>query len=311
MTQLEAKLAAVHLVRASNGPSPFVAFLDSYRRHAAGVPHELVLVFKGFASTEETEPYVTLARDLQLRSLVVDDQGYDLGAYFAVARQLPYDRFCFLNSFSVVAADGWLELLSRALDEPGIGLAGASGSWASVASRVHWELWRRGAYAKIFDGQQAFPESLQDTFAQFDPPEHGPPRLHELWTLMRILTSYSGFPAPHLRTNGFTIERETMLRLHTRRLHDKIDAHVLESGRRSITRQVERMGLQVVVAGRAGNFYRRSDWARSKTFWQGNQENLLIADNQTENYRRAEPDVRLALSRWAWGVEADPRAADG
>jgi hypothetical protein len=80
MTQLEAKLAAVHLIRASNGPSPFVAFLDSYRRHAAGVPHELVLVFKGFASTKETEPYVTLARDLRLRSLVVDDQGYDLGA---------------------------------------------------------------------------------------------------------------------------------------------------------------------------------------------------------------------------------------
>jgi hypothetical protein len=309
MTRLESELAVVHLVRKSNGPSPFVAFLDSYRRHAAGAPHELVLVFKGFSSAEETERCARLATDLPVRSLIVDDQGYDLGAYFAVARQLPYDRYCFLNSFSVLAADGWLESLSGALNEPGVGLAGASGSWASVASRVHWELWRRGAYAGIFDDGQAFPERLLDTFSEFDRPAGRQSRIHTFWTLARLLADYRSFPAHHIRTNGFAIERETMLRLHAPPPGDKIDAHVLECGRRSITRQIERLRLDVVVAGRDGN-YRRSDWAKSKTFWQGDQENLLIADNQTENYRRADPDVRLALSRWAWGVEADSRAAD-
>ena len=64
MSRPQAELAAVHLVRKANGPSPFVAFLDSYRRHAAGVPHELALIFKGFSSAEEIEPYTTLARDL-------------------------------------------------------------------------------------------------------------------------------------------------------------------------------------------------------------------------------------------------------
>ena len=308
MTRPESKLAVVHLVRKSNGLSPFVAFLDSYRRHAAGAPHEVVLVFKGFASPEETEPYTTLARDLPLRSLAVDDRGYDLGAYFAAAHQLPYDRFCFLNSFSVAAADGWLELLSGTLDEPGIGLVGASGSWASVSSRVHWELWRRGAYAKIFDDRQTFPESLLRTFAAFDPPASGPRRRHELWTLVRILAGYPRFPTHHIRTNGFAIERQTMLRLRAPQPHDKIDAHLLECGRRGITRQIERMRLYAVVAGGDGNHHRRSDWARSNTFWQGDQRNLLIADNQTENYRRAKPDVRLALARWAWGAEANPVA---
>lgn len=311
MSSSQPELAVVHLVRASNGPPPFVALLDSYRRHPAGVPHDFVLVFKGFASAEEIEPYTTLARDLPVRSLMVDDQGYDLGAYFAVARQLPYDRFCFLNSFSVLAADGWLELLSGALDEPGIGLAGASGSWASVASRLHWELWRRGAYAKIFDDRQAFPERLLDTFAEFDRPAGRPWRIHKYWTLMRILTSYHRFPAHHLRTNGFVIERETMFSLYAPQPRDKIDAHLLECGRRSITRQIERMRMGVVIAGRDGSYHRPPDWASSKTFWQGDQENLLIADNQTENYQQAEPDVRLALSRWAWGAEADSRAASG
>jgi hypothetical protein len=176
---------------------------------------------------------------------------------------------------------------------------------------VHWELWQRGAYAEIFDARQTFPENLLRTFAEFDSAAGPSRRLHEFRTLARILASYGRFPAPHLRTNGFAIERETMLRLCAPRPRDKIDAHLLESGRRSITRQIERMRLHVVVVGRDGNNYRRSDWARSNTFWQGAQENLLIADNQTESYRQAEPDVRLALSRWAWGAEADPRTVVG
>ena len=208
-------------------------------------------------------------------------------------------------------ADGWLALLSGALDDPGIGLAGASGSWASVASRVHWELWRRGAYAEIFDKRQEFPERLLDTFTAFDPPTGFSRRTHRLRTLARILVAYPRFPAHHLRTNGFAVDRKTMAHLRAPRPHDKIDAHLLESGRRSITRQIERMRLGVVVTGRDGNHYRQSDWARSDTFWRGDQENLLIADNQTENYRDAGPDVRLALSRWAWGSEADARTADG
>lgn len=311
MTRLESELGVVHLVRRANGMPPFVAFLDSYRRYAAGVPHELVLVFKGFAATEETEPYATLARELPMRSLMVKDEGYDLGSYFAAARQLPHDRFCFLNSFSVVVADGWLALLSAALDDPGIGLAGVSGSWASVASRVHWELWRRGAYAKIFDKHQEFPERLLDTFAAFDPPAGFSRRTHRLRTLARILVGYPRFPAHHLRTNGFAVDRETISGLRADKPADKIDAHLLESGRRSITRQIEQMHLHVVVAGRDGNYNRPSEWASSGTFWQGEQENLLIADNQTENYDRADPGVRLALSRWAWGSDADVRTADG
>ena len=308
MSPIESELAVVHLVRSANGQSPFTAFLDSYRRYAAGVAHELVLILKGFTSKEDAERFAVPAADLSPHLVMVADDGYDLGSYFEVARRLPHDRLCFLNSFSRLMADDWLQLLAGALDEPGVGLAGASGSWASVASRVHWELWRRGGYAKIFDNTQVFPERLVKTFAEFDRPAGRPVPLHELSTLLRILAGYPRFPAHHLRTNGFAIGRETMLRLRAPRPRDKIAAHMLECGRRSITRQIERMQLRVIVAGRDGNFHLHPDWAKSRTFWQGEQENMLIADNQTENYLQAEPSTRLALARWAWGIEASVTA---
>jgi hypothetical protein len=304
----EADLAVVHLVWGPLGPVPLREFMASYRKHPAGVDHELVVLFNGV--TDEQRPVLLAELEgVEHRLLTLSAPVQDLAAYFQAAERLEHERVCFLNSYSVLAADCWLELLSGALSEPGIGLAGASGSWASVASRVHWELWRRGAYAGIFDDEQAFPERLLDTFAEFDRPAGRPWRMHKFWTLVRILTSYHRFPAHHLRTNGFAIERETMFCLHAPRSRDKIDAHLLECGRRSITRQIERMHMHVVIAGRDGNYHRPADWARSRTFWQGDQENLLIADNQTENYQRGAPDVRLALSRWAWGAEADSRAA--
>ena len=40
---------------------------------------------------------------------------------------------------------------------------------------------------------------------------------------------------------------------------------------------------------------------RSATFRSGEQENLLIADNRTDDWRRAAPEERRALAARAWG----------
>ncbi len=42
------RIAVIHLVRQANGLPAFRAFLDSYRRHPAGIAHQLVLLCKGF-----------------------------------------------------------------------------------------------------------------------------------------------------------------------------------------------------------------------------------------------------------------------
>jgi hypothetical protein len=118
------------------------------------------------------------------------------------------------------------------------------------------------------------------------------------------------FPAPHLRTNAFLLGRELMLRIKAGPLNDKTETYLLESGRRSLTRQIEGMGLQVLVAGRDGATYGARDWPHSRTFWQGSQENLIIADNQTRSYERGDLEVRRALSAHAWGDLAAPAGPD-
>ena len=135
------------------------------------------------------------------------------------------------------------------------------------------------------------------------------PKRDPLGAALTILRQPS-FPAPHLRTNAFVLERELMLRIQPGSLADKAGAYLLESGRRSFARQIERMGLQVLVAGRDGGAYAASEWPRSHTFWQGAQENLIVADNQTRSYESADFEVRSLLAAHAWGELAEPAMPD-
>jgi hypothetical protein len=128
--------------------------------------------------------------------------------------------------------------------------------------------------------------------------------------LARQLRGFPQFPAPHLRTNAFLIERELMLRIDTGSLREKTDTYLLESGRRSLTRQIERMGLEARVVGRDGVSYGPREWASSHTFWQGSQRNLIVADNQTRSYEHGDSEVRRALSAHAWAELAAPAEPD-
>jgi hypothetical protein len=49
------------------------------------------------------------------------------------------------------------------------------------------------------------------------------------------------------------------------------------------------------------------EWPQGNVFWQGGQEDLLIADNQTRRYSNGPPQHRDVLSRFAWGLAARPR----
>jgi hypothetical protein len=83
--------------------------------------------------------------------------------------------------------------------------------------------------------------------------------------------------------------------------HDKRDTYLLESGRRSITRQVLERALRAVVVGRDGRVYGVKDWAASRTYRSGEQDNLLVADRRTADWQSASPRLRRRLSRDAWG----------
>jgi hypothetical protein len=112
---------------------------------------------------------------------------------------------------------------------------------------------------------------------------------------------FDPFPNHHLRTNGFMISRNIISKIDFRPLHDKMDAHRFESGKNSLTKQILQMGLDILVVGKNGQGYHKDEWCRSGTFRQGEQINLLIADNQTNTYLHADPELREMLSHLAWG----------
>jgi hypothetical protein len=117
--------------------------------------------------------------------------------------------------------------------------------------------------------------------------------------LRRLRPGFEPFPNPHLRTNGFAMERELILELDWGTDLTREQAVMLEGGRRSLTRQVRKRGLEALVVGRDGVFP-PNRWSESATFRSGNQANLLLADNRTRHYQEGGALVRRGLAWLAW-----------
>jgi hypothetical protein len=268
-------IAVVHLVLASYGIEPFRDFIDSYRRHPAGLDHRLVLAMKGFASEEAKSGHLQLVRDVYHVAVEVPDEGFDIGSYFHVTDRLKADFYLFLNSRSVFLADLWLAKMKAAVDKEGVGVAGATGSFQSLSSHEKRDLgsrfrsrWVRAAKRRL--------------------------------RYIRGLRWYPPFPNPHVRTNAIMLPRAVLQRLRPPRLRNKEDAFHFESGRSGLSRQILAMGLRIVIVDRDGRCLDPASWPTSNVFWQQDQAQLLIRDNQTERYARAERGQRDLLSSFAW-----------
>lgn len=117
--------------------------------------------------------------------------------------------------------------------------------------------------------------------------------------LRRLRPGFERFPNPHLRTNGFAMERSLLIELDWPAKLTRAEAVLLEGGSASLTRQVRERGLQTLVVGRDA-VYPPERWRQSATFRSGDQENLLLADNRTRHYAEAGPLVRRGLAWLAW-----------
>jgi len=119
---------------------------------------------------------------------------------------------------------------------------------------------------------------------------------------------YPPFPNPHVRTNGFMIGRDDMLALAWRVGRRKRSAYHLESGNRGIVRQLAARGLEARVVDRDGRGLPPAEWPGSRTFRSGAQERLLIADNRTREYERADQARREWFASVTWGDAAFARS---
>lgn len=306
-------LVLVHLVRGPNGPEPLQRFLASYRSCAAGGGHRLLLALKGFPTEVEIRRCVddVAAQGVDAEHVVLPDDGLDLTAYARVVRSRRADRYCFVNSYSRILSDDWLAHLNAALDAPGVALAGATGSWTSQQDYRRYHLGLPSGYRSVFVDRESTRQGFLELTRQRNPGKRDLGRaafkLAAAVDLARDARTFAPFPNPHLRTNAFIARSSTLKELGMPQVRSKRDAYRLESGTNSITRQILRRGERVVVVDRAGAIHDPDQWDATATFWAERQQNLLVADNQTDDYEKADPAVRALLSRLAWGTRTGGR----
>ena len=299
------EIGVVHLIRRQNGLAPFERFLASYREYPAGMPHDLVLIFKGFPFGLGTQDYDRLLADMPHRRMYLADYGFDLRPYFKAVEQFDYRYFCFLNSFSRILDANWLAKLYRWITVDGIGLVGVAGSYESFSEN---RAERANMLAKV-----GWVEKLRWRLGHLssDPNPRVIARRALVWLAESIglknpKENFPSFPNFHIRTNAFMSSRQILSQIHVGLTVFKWAAYAMESGLNSLTNQVTHLGLRPLVVARTGESFEKEQWHVSDTFRQSRQQNLLIADNQTDAYLAANAADRAMLSKRAWGRFSRP-----
>jgi hypothetical protein len=331
-----ADLCVAHLVRKQNGPEPLRRFLESYREHDAGVEHDLLLILKGFDSVKELKSVIDDLYDNKLLYIRLNDKGFDIGPYIDAVKAFNYKHFCFINSFSTILCDNWLNYMYRYILEEKVGLVGATGSWGSPHSHEMLFMGKESRYRDFIDLNYAGePDYRLPEGGAWDPPPFAVAHPF-LWKLaprrligkvirrlgrsvswrprqgpvidvhQSHLNDFNPFPSYHVRTNSFLVSGELFRKLPRHKFLTKYDAYRFESGKNSLTNRVLAMGHDVLVIGRDGRAYAREEWPESTTFWQRDQSNLIVADSQTNAYFYGSTKKREFLSHFAWCERADP-----
>ena len=249
----------LHLVWGPLGSQPLRDFLAAYRLHDAGVEHDLAIVLNGVDGEQRKGPQGAAVSGQKLlqelegtehRLITLRHSVLDLVAYGQAIRMFDHEHVCILNSHSRIRHDGWLLALEQNLLMPGVGLVGASGSWASMRSFALYQLRLPSAYRRVWPDRSA----VLSEFRGIDEERKGTPasgglreRLNTARALADAVIGFLPFPAHHVRSNAFMAKRELLCRVLSRNFTRKIHTHRMESGPHGITRQVEQLGLRAVV----------------------------------------------------------------
>lgn len=93
-------------------------FLISYNSNPAGEPHRLIVVSNGGQPTHEMRGLIDQF-STPAEVFVHSNAGFDIGAYQAVAHQIPADMMCFIGSSGYVRGPGWLKRMREAFERFG------------------------------------------------------------------------------------------------------------------------------------------------------------------------------------------------
>ena len=333
-TNAVASVAVVYLARFAEGHDPIGRFVRSYTRHPAGYPHDLVVIYKGFPQGDELRKAVAQFGGLPHAAIELSDAGFDINAYIEASGRLNHKYVLFLNSFTEFAAPGWLAAMAPVAMSERVGIVGAMGSYESLfdsfsliqKSLCYFDylkmpydpvIYRHYKFVlshhrESFDRNIPAPPQTESTLTERKGLSWAAQRycnisLRLWWAALSCpgmpFASYRGFPRfpnPHIRSNGFMLER-ARIQSFSSPILEKLDACAFESGANSLTTRLRRKGLSAVIVGKNAVGYDVADWPQSATFRLGQQQNLLLHDNQTRAFVDMSDEERALHVRMSWG----------
>ena len=133
---MKSDVAVIYLARSADGAALFRRFATSYREYPAEIPHELVVIYKGFSSRKEAEAARQEFAGLPHVGIDLDDFGFDIGSYWKAAQRIAHQHVVFLNTHTTINAAGWLKHLHHHAAEERCGITGAMGSYESLRTTI-------------------------------------------------------------------------------------------------------------------------------------------------------------------------------
>lgn len=265
-------------------------FLNSYKKNKSGINHELIIVFNGFKFEEELNPFLELLKYSSIKlKIEKTNSKYDIDVYYFIANKYnDYSYFLFLNTYSIILAENWLFYYYKNIIIENVGCVSATGAW--------------GDFNHVIDYKKSLSEILKFKI--------------KLNILKKIIYfRYNFYPSVgiHLRTNAFMINRNVfltiqrpnvkplLLRFLFRLNNKKIRSFCFEHGINNFSNQLLKRGYKIKLVNKFGLGIDIENWADSNIFWNGEQENLLIQDNQTSKYQNSCKEEQTKLKFAAWG----------
>ena len=323
-------IGVVYLARCAEGVDAFKRFASSYRKHPSGFDHELVVLYKGFQGHPQLQEARQAFRDIPHVALELNDTGFDIGSYLEASRRVSYRYLLFVNSYTEFVASGWLKHFAGHALREGVGITGAMGSYESLFDSfgfIQSIIWMCKYFPVPYDEDlYHYCDFVIDKYCPDWPKLSrrkktlSGPMLAWLGHRSSILASrarwwkltrpghvycdfgrFPPFPNPHIRSNGFMVRRESLLSFEPFQIQKKLDACAFESGTTSITAQLRKSGLSAIAVDNRGCAYDAEKWPNAQLFRIGNQEGLLLTDNQSREFDKMTAGARGTHRRMTWG----------
>ena len=273
-------------------------FFDSYKKHPAGIKHNLVVAAKSYENNQMG--YASLIElSKQNNAVVIDlpDDGMEFAAFYRTAKQYDCEYiFCF-TSTSYILTDNWLNLFVSALEKnPNCRLLAPNGSWENPFPNILARILNYIKHNKIKNAALAGTDN-----------SHSRIKKNNLGTLISKILQSVFYPLPfpnyHIRTSVFMINKALYMSYIEKYgfPQTREDAYAIEHGYNNISKFVKRRGFDFAVVGSNAEVYKPAYWDKSKTFRTPDLSNLIISDKQIDLYEKASPQERKWMELKTWG----------